>query len=325
MAVFQIAEAAPIDAFPATRPLLEARGVTKRYGSGVLANDGIDLAARVGEVTAIVGPNGAGKTTLILQIVGLLRPTAGSIRIAGIDVVADPNAAKALIGYQPQSHMAMGGLEVRRVLPLTARLRGLSKSAAAARAAELVEDFDLESVVDTPLGTLSGGWRRLVDVAVAFAGDARLLVLDEPTEGLDPAHRRLIWRKLDRVRRTGRAACLLVTHNLLEVERVVDHVVMVDRSRVLDSGAPGVIKQRYAAHVVLDLYVRDGGVPAELAALGRARAVRPGHVQLELTREAVPRATALVFADGADGWLDDFRLAPPSLETILFPTHPQEP
>ncbi|HEV7804613.1 MAG TPA: ABC transporter ATP-binding protein [Solirubrobacteraceae bacterium] len=308
---------------------VEARGVTKRYRSGLVANDAVDLTARRGEVTALVGPNGAGKTTLVMQLVGLAKPTAGSIRVGGIDMVAQPDAAKELIGYQPQTHMAMGGLEVRRALLFTARLRGLSKVAAQAQAVELIDEFDLAGVLDKPLSTLSGGWRRLVDVAVAFSGDPQFVVLDEPTESLDPAHRRLIWRKLDRMRQSRRAACLLVTHNLLEAERVVDHVVMLDRHRVAESGSPGMLKQRFAAHILLDLYLRvDAGaiaMPDGVAGLGRSREVRAGHVQLVLSRKLLPRAMDLLFDDGADRWLEDFRLARPSLETVVLELSRQEP
>jgi ABC-type multidrug transport system ATPase subunit len=298
---------------------VDVRGVSKRYRSGTLANDGIDFAADLGDVTAIVGPNGAGKTTFVLQLVGLLAPSGGTIRIGAIDVVADPDAAKQLIGYQPQGHMAMGGVEVRHVLVFTARLRGLPKAEAARQAAVLAEEFDLAEVMDTPLNKLSGGWRRLVDVAVAFAGTPQLVVLDEPTNDLDPLHRRLIWAKVDTLRRSRAATCVLVTHNLLEAERVVDRVVIIDRGRVVESGSPGALKQRFGKDVLLDLYLQpEVGVPASLTSLGRAHEVRPGHLQILLAQAVVPRAMELLLGDAARTWLDDFRLAPPSLESVYL-------
>jgi ABC-type multidrug transport system ATPase subunit len=298
---------------------VDARGVSKRYRSGTLANDGVDFAADLGDVSAIVGPNGAGKSTFVLQLVGLLAPTAGAIRVGAVDVVADPDAAKRLIGYQPQGHMAMGGVEVRHVLAFTARLRGLAKAEAARQAAVLTEEFDLGEVLDTPLNKLSGGWRRLVDVAVAFAGSPQLVVLDEPTNDLDPVHRRLIWAKLDALRRSRTATCVLVTHNLLEAERVVDRVVVIDRGRVVASGSPGALKQRFGKDLLLDLYLQpEVGVPASLTSLGSAVEVRPGHLQILLAQAVVPRAMEILLADAARTWLDDFRLAPPSLESVYL-------
>lgn len=147
-------------------------------------------------------------------------------------------------------------------------------------------------------------------------------MLDEPTESLDPAHRQLIWRKLDRVRQSGHVACLLVTHNLLEAERIVDHVVMLRQHRVVESGSAGALKQRFAEHILLDLYLRNSGttanVPEVITKLGLTREVRPGHVQLILARDQLPRAMDTLFAIQADQWLDDFRLAPPSLETVVL-------
>ena len=298
---------------------LEASGVTKRYRSGTLANDGISLSAGLGEVIALVGPNGAGKTTFVLQILGLLAPSAGAIRIGGVDVVADPAGIKPQIGYQPQGHMAMGGIEVGRVLEFTARLRGLAKLEAAEQAAALAARFDLAPVLAEPLNALSGGWRRLVDVAVAFAGRPRLIVLDEPTDNLDPVHRRLIWDRLDALRASRAATCLLVTHNLLEAERVVDRVVIIDGGRVVQQGSPGALKQRFGTDVLLDVHLRAAArAPAALLALGAAREARPGHVQLLLAQQRVPAAMRILLEPRAREWLDDFRLAPPSLETIYL-------
>jgi ABC-type multidrug transport system ATPase subunit len=304
------------------RPFIEARSVTKRYRSGVLANAAIDFDAELGDVIAIVGPNGAGKTSFVMQLIGLLEPTEGAIRIGDVDVVGDPDGAKWLIGYQPQGHMAMGGLEVGHVLQFTARLRGMSKADAVCQAAALAAEFDLDSVLSKPLNQLSGGWRRLVDVAVAFAGSPRLVVLDEPTDNLDPIHRGLIWQKLNGLRRSRAATCLLVTHNLLEAERVVDRVVMIDQGRVVEAGTPGALKQRFGNELLLDVYLRIDEPGAEIASgltrLGAVLHVRPGHVQIRLEQDAVAEAMKLLLCDAARSWLDDFRLAPPSLEAVYL-------
>ncbi len=306
-------DAVPVDAF------LQVRGIVKRYRSGHVANRGVDLTASLGEVVALLGPNGAGKTTLVLQLLGLMAPTEGEIRIANIDVVANPNGVKHLIGYQPQGHMAMGGLGARHALEFTARLRGLSRTAARAQAQQLAVEFELSEVLSKPLNQLSGGWRRLVDVAVAFAGAPRLVVLDEPTESLDPAHRLLIWRKLDRLRETRQATCVVVTHNLLEAERVVDRVVIMGNGEVLASGSPGALKQHLGRDLILELRLcPDAPPPTAIAELGLVRRSSAVQMDILLAPERVPAALELLLAPDARRWLEEFHLAPPSLETVYF-------
>ncbi|HEV8632809.1 MAG TPA: ABC transporter ATP-binding protein [Chloroflexota bacterium] len=307
---------------PAGRAFVEARDVVKRYRSGTLANDRISLDAQPGEVVALLGPNGAGKTTFVLQLLGLLAPTSGSIVVGGLDVVRNPAGVKRLASYQPQGHMAMGGVEVRHALTFTGRLRGRSDAEARRQAEALSAEFGLRSVLGTPLNQLSGGWRRLVDVAVAFMGTPRLIVLDEPTNGLDPVHRRLLWDRLNALRQTRDVTCLVVTHNLLEAERAVDRVVVVQRGRVVADGSPGALKERLGGTLGLDLYLRArNGVaeaPAGLLSLGSSHEVRPGHLRLFLAREAVAPAIALLMAPEASELIDDFQLAPPSLEDVYL-------
>lgn len=301
---------------------IEARDVVKRYRSNVVANDGISLDAQLGEVVAILGPNGAGKTTFILQLLGLLAPTSGTIRVGEADVTADPQSVKRLSSYQPQGHMAMGGIEVRHVLPFTGRLRGLSRAEAHGQAEALITEFGLADVSDRPLHRLSGGWRRLVDVAVAFMGRPKLIVLDEPTNDLDPVHRRLIWDKLNMLRQTRETTCLLVTHNLLEAERVVDRVMIIDQGRVMAHGSPGALKRGLDRALRLDVYVRLGSklatAPAVLSELGQGYQVRPGHLRFLLTRDRASRAMAVLLAEETRQAIDDFRLAPPSLEDVYL-------
>jgi ABC-type multidrug transport system ATPase subunit len=301
---------------------IEARDVVKRYGSEIVANAGICLDAYLGEIVAIVGPNGAGKTTFILQLLGLLAPTSGMIRVGEVNVGVDPDGVKRLASYQPQNHMAMGGVEVRYVLPFTGRLRGLSRAEAGRQAEALIAEFGLAEVRDRPLHQLSGGWRRLVDVAVAFMGRPKLIVLDEPTNDLDPVHRRLIWGRLNMLRQSREITCLLVTHNLLEAERVVDRVMIINQGRVKAFGSPGALKQGLDGLLRLDVYVRGESMladaPTVLPELGPGHQVRPGHLQFFLTRDCVPRAMAALLAEETRHTLDDFRLAPPSLEDVYL-------
>lgn len=299
---------------------IEVEGLSKRYRGGRWANREISFSAALGEVVAILGPNGAGKTTLALQLLGLMAPTAGRITIAGIDVATRPAELKKLVSYQPQGGMAMAGLEVGRMLRFTARLRGFGPAEARSQANRLAEEFDLLGVFGVVIRRLSGGMRRLVEVATAFAGAPKLVVLDEPTNDLDPAHRQLIWSRLNRLRQERSATCLVTTHNLLEAERVVDRVLIVRDGGLAAHGSPGELKQRFASSVLrLDLYVyAEGVVPVALRDLPGMLEVRPGHLRAYVSQEAVVGTLPLLLAEDARAWLDDFQLSPPSLEDVYF-------
>src|SRR5262249_24123164 len=151
-----------------------------------LANDGIDLDVDSGEVFGVLGPNGAGKTTLVRQLMGLLRPDSGSITLFGRDIVACPDAAARCAAYLAQEEPALTDLPVGLAVATPARLRGLGVGAARAARDALLEELDLGTVAGRPLGKLSGGQRRLAAVAATLVGDRPVLVLDEPTAGLDP-------------------------------------------------------------------------------------------------------------------------------------------
>jgi ABC-type multidrug transport system ATPase subunit len=288
----------------------------------VLANDHISIDAQLGEVVALVGPNGAGKTTFVLQVLGLLAPTSGSIRVDNIDVVRNPHGVKRLASYQPQHHTALGGLTVHHALIYTARLRGLATSDARRQAADLTAQLGLESILATPLNQLSGGWRRLVDVTLALTGHPKLIVFDEPTNDLDPMHRQRVWDCINTLRLSRGLTCLLVTHNLLEAERVVDRVVVVQQGRVVAAGSPGELKERLGDALRLDVYLRDSSgsalLPRELAELAHVRTIRGTHVQFVVPGCAVSRALDLLLTERTRALVDDFRLAPPSLEDVYL-------
>jgi len=298
---------------------VEVQSLRKQYRQGSPANHDITFSAGLGEVIAILGPNGAGKTTLALQLLGLLRPTSGSITVGGIDVIAEPAAVKQIATYQPQGGMAMTGLEVRRALAFTSRLRGLSWADARAQANQLAEEFDLMDVFNSTIRNLSGGMQRLVEVAIAFTGSPRLIVLDEPTNDLDPKHRQLVWRRLHRLQQTRTATCLVATHNLLEAEKAVDRVIIVRDGTIVASGSPGELKKSISSRLRLDLFIQpDRELPSSLPGLTEAQELRPGHFRHFLTEAAASRILPYLLAPEAESWLDDFQLAPPSLEDVYF-------
>jgi ABC-2 type transport system ATP-binding protein len=216
-------------------PALSARGLFKRYRDGTEANRGIDLEVLAGEVISVLGPNGAGKTTFLRQVTTELRPTAGRVEVFGVDAVAAPLRAKSLMGVTPQDAGVFERLTVREHLELFARLKGLTKLEARAASREVADELCLLSELGRRVGSLSGGQRRRVLVGLALLGRPPLLVLDEPTTGLDPASRRAVWDVIRRAASRG-AAVVLSTHYIEEAERLSDRIGIILAGRLVAFG-----------------------------------------------------------------------------------------
>ncbi|MFC8720583.1 ABC transporter ATP-binding protein [Kitasatospora sp. NPDC057198] len=294
-------------------------GLVKTYRTGgaeIRANDGIDLAVRRGEVFGLLGPNGAGKSTLVRQLTGLLRPDAGGIDLLGHDVVRHPERAARLLGYLGQESTALDELTVALAAETTGRLRGLTRAAARAETAEVITELGLDALAHRPLAKLSGGQRRLACFAAVLIGERPLLVLDEPTTGMDPVARRAVWSAVDRRRAERGTTVLLVTHNVIEAETVLDRVAVIDAGRVIACDTPGGLKALVDGHVRLDLVWRTDAplaVPA-VAALAE-RAERTGRRwTLRTTPDEARELVAAVTTGPAFAALDDFTLATPTLE-----------
>ncbi|MFE1317827.1 ABC transporter ATP-binding protein [Kitasatospora phosalacinea] len=294
-------------------------GLVKTYRAGgteVRANDGIDLDVRRGEVFGLLGPNGAGKSTLVRQLTGLLRPDSGSIDLLGHDVVRHPERAARLLGYLGQESTALDELTVALAAETTGRLRGLTRAAARAETADVIAELGLEALAHRPLAKLSGGQRRLACFAAVLIGERPLLVLDEPTTGMDPVARRAVWSAVDRRRAERGTTVLLVTHNVIEAETVLDRVAVIDAGRVIACDTPGGLKALVDGHVRLDLVWRTDApltVPA-VAALAE-RAERTGRRwTLRTTPDEARELVAAVTTGPAFAALDDFTLATPTLE-----------
>ncbi|MGU3436427.1 ABC transporter ATP-binding protein [Actinomycetes bacterium M1A6_2h] len=220
-----------------------------------LALSGVDLTVPAGTVTAVLGPNGAGKTTAVRIIATLAAPTSGSVTVAGIDVTVDPRAVRGLIGLSGQYAAVDGRLTGYENLRMLGRLYGLGGSGARARAKELLRMFQLEDAAGRASSTYSGGMRRRLDLAGALVARPPLVILDEPTTGLDPRSRGELWGVVENLTKDG-TAVLLTTQYLDEAERLADDVVVFDKGRVVATGTPTELKSRLrvpTAHVqVLD-------------------------------------------------------------------------
>lgn len=294
--------------------LLEIQGLTKRYRGGTLANDGISLAAGEGEVIGLLGHNGAGKTTLVHQVVGLLRPTAGTIRLAAIDAVADPAAARRLCAIQPQAQVPITGLTPRQAIELVGRMRGGRLADVRARTDRLIDALDIGEWRDTDAARLSGGVKRLTSFCMAAVRPGRLVILDEPTNDVDPVRRRLLWAQVRALGDEG-AAVLLVTHNVVEAERSVDRLVLLDTGRVVAAGTPAELKAGLGDGLRLELVPEPGRLPLPPASFGAAQE-RGGRLTLVVPGSRAGDAVAWAAERQRAGEVEEFSLVPANLEDV---------
>jgi daunorubicin resistance ABC transporter ATP-binding subunit len=278
---------------------IEARGVEKSFG-GVQALRGVDLTVRPGMLAALLGPNGAGKTTLVRILATLLRQDAGTVRVLGRDVLTRPYVVRSVIGLTGQYAGLDEALPGRDNVVLIGRLAGLGRREARKRAADLVERFGLSEAAGRPVRTYSGGMRRRLDLAASLMNRPALLILDEPTTGLDPASRVELWAALRELREAG-TTMLLTTQYLEEADRFADAVHVLDHGVIIAAGTAADLKARAGTQVVDVLLA---GQAAAAAAASLRASVAPSDLRVD---EASRRLT-IVARNGLHTLLDTARL-----------------
>ncbi|MDX3230827.1 ABC transporter ATP-binding protein [Streptomyces sp. ME19-01-6] len=292
----------------------EISGVTKRFaGADRAANDDISFTIEQGEFFGMLGSNGAGKTTLIKQMVGLLKSGSGSIRLLGRDVLADPVFTSMRVSYMPQNAFALNSLTTSEAIYVTAHLRGLGRREARRRRDELIERLDLGAMRDKAAQRMSGGQRRLLQLAVALAADLPVLILDEPTNELDPARRRMVWDLLRELNHQQGRTIVLITHNALEAEQVIERVGILREGRLVAVGRPAELKSGLAKTLSVHLTLRDG-MSAELPDYLLVQSRHRGKVVAQVSRTDVARLTSDL---DLDEFLE-FRLQSKTLEEVYF-------
>lgn len=250
--------------------MIHARGLTRVFTmkkARVEAVRGIDLDVEAGQLVAFLGPNGAGKSTTLRMLTTLLPPTSGTATVAGRDVARDPAGVRARIGYVGQKNSAGENHRVRDELVTQGRCYGLSTSQAVSRAAELLAQLDLEPLADRKPGTLSGGQRRRLDIALGLIHRPGLLFLDEPSTGLDPRSRADIWAHILRLRETYGTTLFLTTHYLEEADSMAERVIIIDNGAIIADGTAGQLKNDLAGdHITITTHTeRDAAQAAGIA------------------------------------------------------------
>jgi daunorubicin resistance ABC transporter ATP-binding subunit len=259
-----------------TAPAIEAHGLTKRFGD-FTAVQALDLHVQTGTVVSLLGPNGAGKTTMVRMLATLLRPDAGQARIAGYDVVSEADRVRRVISLTGQFAALDKNLTAAENLQLMARLRGHSRSSARTIVQSLIARFDIEDIGERLVKNLSGGERRRVDLAAGLIDRPQLLVLDEPTTGLDPRSRQVVWSTIRELVAEG-VTLLLTTQYLEEADALADRVVLIDHGREIAAGTPAQLKAQVGEQ-------RVDAVATDSAALDRLAGVLSEHFTTSVARE----------------------------------------
>jgi lipooligosaccharide transport system ATP-binding protein len=286
-------------------PLIHARGLVKRFDD-FTAVDGIDVDVRRGEAFGFLGPNGAGKSSTMRMVGCVSPPTSGVLRILGMDPLRDGPRIRARLGVCPQLDNLDTELTVRENLTTYARYFGIGRKVARRRADELIEFVQLTERADSRVDPLSGGMKRRLTIARAMVNEPDLMLLDEPTTGLDPQARHLVWERLFRLKQRG-VTLVLTTHYMDEAEQLCDRLVVMDAGKIVAEGSPRALIERYSTREVVELRFAAESQDAfadKLGGLGDRLEVLPDRILLyvadgdaavaEVQRRALNPASVLV-------------------------------
>jgi lipooligosaccharide transport system ATP-binding protein len=244
-------------------PLAHARGLEKRFGA-LVAVDGIDFDVQRGEAFGFLGPNGAGKTSTMRMIGCVSPPSGGTLRILGLDPVSDGAQIRARLGVVPQQDTLDFELTVRENIVIYGRYFGLSRTQLRERADELLDFVQLTDRADSKVEPLSGGMKRRLTIARSLVNDPDVLLLDEPTTGLDPQARHTVWDRLFRLKQRG-VTLILTTHYMDEAEQLCDRLVVMDKGKIAAEGSPQELIRRYSTREVVELRFPVDQQPEEMA------------------------------------------------------------
>lgn len=302
-----------------THPI-EATGLQRSFGD-VVAVDGVDLSVAHGEIFGFLGPNGAGKSTTVRMLTTLLRPTGGSARVAGYDVVAQADMVRRSIGVALQDAAIDPLMTGNELLRLQATLHGIGRTEARRRGAELLERVGLTAAGDRRVGGYSGGMRRRLDLALSLVHAPQVLFLDEPTTGLDPMSRFALWEEVRSLNAERGTTVLLTTQYLEEADQLAGRVAIIDHGRIVREGSPAALKAQVGAPTLVLRVDPDHRDAARSVLAARFGAERPGAGadELAIGLAGGPAAMAEVVRaiDELGATIEHLELAEPSLDDVF--------
>ncbi len=297
---------------------VEVRGLVRRFGS-IIAVDGVDLEVAEGEVFGFLGPNGAGKSTMVRMLVTLLRPSAGSARVAGYDVVKEAAKVRRVIGVALQDAALDPLMTGRELLRLQATLHGIPRGHVDVRGGELLERVGLTAAADRRVGTYSGGMRRRLDLAMALIHEPAVLFLDEPTTGLDPMSRISLWEEVRRLNIDHGTTVFLTTQYLEEADELAQRVAIIDRGRIVREGSPAELKAQ-VGEPTLHVVVPEGDLERAAEVLrhfGQPAPARPAGLAVHLAAGAAGLAGVVRALDEVGVQPVSMELTAPSLDDVF--------
>lgn len=292
----------------------EIENLVKIYPGQVRpANQDINLQIRSGEIFGLLGDNGAGKSTLVLQMANLIRSTSGVIRLFGQPVQVDPLHVSRYVGYMPQGGLALNNLTVAEALYFTAHLRGLSARQAREARDQQLAIWELTELAGKSNKNLSGGQKRLLQLAVAMVADPPVLILDEPTNDLDPQHRRQVWDHLRKLNYDANTTIIFITHDAIEAEKIIQRIGIIHQGQMLALGRPAELKAGIDQKLRLELFFQPGRPPRLPTGLS-AKPIDPGRWLVYLDRQ---QSSSVLESLNMDE-IDDFRLYSATLEDLYL-------
>jgi ABC-2 type transport system ATP-binding protein len=296
---------------------IEAHGLVRRYGD-LVAVAGIDLEVQPGEIFGFLGPNGAGKTTAVRMLTTLLRPTEGTARVAGFDVVKQAGDVRRHIGVALQATAIDPLMTGRELLHLQAVLHGIPKAEARERAEVLLGRVGLTGAADRRVGKYSGGMQRRLDLALALVHEPTVLFLDEPTTGLDPTSRLALWDEVKRLNREG-TTVFLTTQDLDEADELASRIAIIDGGAIVRNGTPGALKAAVGGHTLVVTVPSAQHAQAEqvLQRFGKPRPGRAGEVAIGLDGGPAAMSPVLRSLDDAGVVVEHLELDMPSLDDVF--------
>ncbi|MDD5703378.1 MAG: ABC transporter ATP-binding protein [Dehalococcoidales bacterium] len=297
--------------------VLGITNLCKSYTKGVFVNDHISLSLNHGEIFGLLGPNGAGKTTLVRQIVGLAQPDSGSITINNVDIIANPGYARQECSFQAQTQVPINGLTAKQAIELVGRVRGGESRKVKSRAHELLDYLEMKEWADKPAETFSGGIRRLVAFCMAAVVPGRIVILDEPTNDIDPLRRSLLWQEVRSLVKM-RSTVLLITHNVLEAERAVDRLAIINRGKVVSLGTPGSIKENGGDNMRLELILEPRTEPPNKPGFMRNTVTTGQRMIGRLKETDIPSAIQWAHDLKETGIVEEYSISPVTMEEIYL-------